>query len=794
MAELASTGWIGKSAKRREDLRLITGKGNYVTDINLPGMLHMVVLRSRHAHAKIRAIRTDRALQAPGVKAILTGEDVVRMMNPMPTIIEMQGFVPIRYYSLAVDRVRYVGEPVVALVAESRYAAEDALEQIEVDYDPLPVVADAEKALLPSAPKLYDDRPDNVIFHFTHKVGDVNEAFREADVVVRERFTNARATATPIECRSCVAEYNQHTGILTLWIGTQRPHVVRDVVAKILGLPEARLRVIAPDCGGGFGVKAGFYPEDSVAGVLATTIGRPVKWWEDRLEHMVATSHGREQIHEMEAGFKKDGTLVGVRDRVIADVGAANLIPYFGFVPVFLGALLLPNTYKVPALDLEVNAVLTNKTPKGAVRGFGVPANVFSIERVMDIAARKLGMDPSDLRRKNMFQPNEFPATNAMQVVYNSGSFVESLDRVLELGKYQEIRREADRLRKEGRFVGVGIGTEVEIGAPNSQVLGLLGFQMGGYDSAVIRIYPSGKVGIFTGAPAHGQGHETTWAMVAADVLGVPIEDITVMQGDTLLCPYSSGTFGSRTSVAVVGAIIKGAEKVREKILRIAGHLLEASPDDLQIAEGKITVKGVPQKTLTLKEVAEAAYVKAYRLPRDIDPGLEITQYFEPAGLATVGNLAHLAMVEVDPETGGFQVLRYHMVGDCGTMINPMLVEGQAHGSIAHGYGFGVLEELVYDENGQLQNGTFMDYLLPTALDVPKIEVNHLVTPDPMTVIGTKGMGEGNGNVTPAVLANAIEDALSPLGVKITALPLKPSAIRAAIDRARAQSSDVHAT
>jgi carbon-monoxide dehydrogenase large subunit len=311
---------------------------------------------------------------------------------------------------------------------------------------------------------------------------------------------------------------------------------------------------------------------------------------------------------------------------------------------------------------------------------------------------------------------------------------------------------------------------------------------MGGYDSAVVRVYPSGKIAIFTGAPGHGQGHETAWAMVAADVLGVPMDDIAVMQGDTLLCPYSSGTYASRTSVAVVGAIIKGAEKIREKILKIAGHLMEANPDDLEIAEGTISVKGVPQKSITLKEVADAAYVKAYRLPREMDPGLEITQFFEPASLCTVGNLAHLAMVEVDAETGGFQVLRYNMVGDCGTLINPMLVEGQAHGSVAHGYGFGVLEELAYDENGQLQNGTFMDYLLPTALDVPKIEVDHLVSPDPMTVIGTKGTGEGNGNVTPAVLANAIEDALSPIGVRITTLPLKPSAIRAAIDKARAES------
>jgi carbon-monoxide dehydrogenase large subunit len=748
----------------------------------------MAILRSRHAHAKILAVRTERAAAVPGVKAILTGQDVARSLNPMPPTVEMPGFIPIHYYSLAVDRVRYVGEPVVALVAESRYAAEDALELVEVDYEPLPVVVDAEQGILPSAPKLYDDRPDNVIFHFTHKVGDVNAAFQAADVVVQERFTNARGTATPIECRGCVAEYNEHTCVLTLWINTQRPHVVRDVVAKVLGLPEARVRVIAPDCGGGFGVKAGFYPEDSIAGLLAMRTGHPVKWWEDRLEHMVATSHAREQVHRIELGFKKDGTLIGLRDKVIADVGTASLIPYFGFVPVFLGALLLPNTYKIPAFDLEIDAVLTNKTPKGAVRGFGVPANVFAIERAMDIAARKLHMDPSDLRRKNMFQPNEFPATNAMQVVYSSGSFVESLDRVLELGEYKEMQKQQERLRKEGRCIGIGMATEVEIASPNSQVLGLLGFQMGGYDSAVVRVYPSGKIAIFTGAPGHGQGHETAWAMVAADVLGVPMDDIAVMQGDTLLCPYSSGTYASRTSVAVVGAIIKGAEKIREKILKIAGHLMEANPDDLEIAEGTISVKGVPQKSITLKEVADAAYVKAYRLPREMDPGLEITQFFEPASLCTVGNLAHLAMVEVDAETGGFQVLRYNMVGDCGTLINPMLVEGQAHGSVAHGYGFGVLEELAYDENGQLQNGTFMDYLLPTALDVPKIEVDHLVSPDPMTVIGTKGTGEGNGNVTPAVLANAIEDALSPIGVRITTLPLKPSAIRAAIDKARAES------
>ncbi len=760
---------VGARVKRREDPRLVCGLAHYVDDIDLPNTLHVAILRSPYAHARIKAIGVEEALKYPGVVAVITGSDLRDQVGLVPVASENRTLRIPKHHVLAVDKVCFVGEGVAAVIAEDRYTARDAADLIRVDYESLPVISDPEKALEQGSPVIHAEWPDNVAFLWTLKQGNLARAFKEAHKVVKQRLAHQRLAPIALEPRGILARYLPGEKELTVWSSTQIPHLLKTQLSLMLQLPENRVRVIAPEVGGGFGSKLNVYAEEGLLGYLALKLNRPVKWIEGRRENIQATIHGRGQVGEVEVAVQKDGTILGLQYKVIADIGAYHQLLTPGIPP--LTGLMLSGSYKIPAIGIEVTGVFTNKMATDAYRGAGRPEATYVVERMMDRVAQELGIDPVKIRQKNFPKPKEFPFKTATGLVYDSGNYQAALDKALKLVGYEKWRREQKKFRKEGRYLGIGLSTYVEICAMGPSAA----MPAGGWESGTVRMEPTGKVTVLTGASPHGQGQETSFAQIVADELGVELDDVAVMHGDTAVVPSGIGTFGSRATAVGGTAVLQAAEKVKEKAREIAAHLLEAAPEDLVFAEGKFSVKGVPKKGITIQQIALEAHI-AKKLPKKMEPGLSATSVFEPSNF-TFPFGTHICVVEVDPKSGGIEIKKYVAVDDCGKVINPLLVDGQIHGGIAQGLGQALYEEVVYDENGQILTGSLMDYALPRAGDLPRFDLARTETPTPVNPLGVKGVGEaGTIGSTPAVV-NAAVDALSPFGVTHIDMPLKPEKI-----------------
>ncbi|MBA3261068.1 MAG: xanthine dehydrogenase family protein molybdopterin-binding subunit [Thermoleophilaceae bacterium] len=777
---------VGQALKRKEDPRMITGRGYYTEDIQLPGMLYAVIVRSPEAHATITSIDTSAAKERDGVVAVYTGEDLAGdFAGPLPMVWAPPG-VEINtpeHWPLKRGEVKHVGDPVAVVVATSRTAAFDAADDVIVDYDPKPVVVDPEQALEDGSPLVWDSFGTNKTHEWAVAGGDFEAAEAEAEVTVEARYVNHRTSGAPIEPRCSVAEARAEK--LTLYSTTQIPHIARFVLSGMLGIAEDKLRVVAPDVGGGFGAKLQVYAEEALVLALAKRLGRPVKWTETRSEHMTTSHHGRDQISYVTLTAKRDGTVTGCRARIIADLGAYQqlLTP---FIPT-LGFPVMGGCYAIPSIDLHFTGVFTNKMPTDAIRGAGRPEATYWIELTMDKLARELGMDPLELRRKNFVRKEQFPFETALGIVYDSGDYHGSLDRLLENFDLDEFRSEQAGLREQGIHRGVGFSTYVEVcGLAPSRAVGPqgVGLQAAFYESANVRVTPTGSAIVYSGISPHGQGLDTSFAQIAGDILGIDPQNVEILHGDTDQGAWGWDTYGSR-SLSVGGeALARAARKVQDKAKRICAALLEAAPEDIELTDGKYQVKGSPDKSMTMAEISGAAHIPPAELPADIEPGLEESSFYDPENFVFPFG-AHACVVDVDAETGKVSVVRYVAVDDCGPAINPMLIDGQVHGGITHAIGQALYEQVVYDEDGQLVTGTFVDYALPTAAEVPGFETDRTETPSPTNSLGVKGIGEaGTIAATPAVTA-AVMDALQPLGVLWLDMPLTPVRVYEAIQAAQ---------
>lgn len=765
---------VGARVPRLEDPRLLTGQGSYVDDHRPAGMLYAAFLRTPHAHARIARIDTSAAQKVPGVAGVLTGEDIARDSKPVRAGSRMPAYRVTSFPALAQGTVRYTGEAVVMVAAESRYVAEDALERVVVEYEPLPAVSDMDAALAPGAPVLHDEAGGNLLLSREFARGDVDAALAGAHLVVHERFRFHRHTAVCMENRGALAEYATGSGLLTLRSSAQCPGLVRDILADLLDLPEHRIRVVASDVGGGFGAKASLYPEEIAVCVMARRLGRPVKWISDRREDLLATSHAWDEIIEAELGVGADGTIAGLRAEVTVDVGAYSIYPWTAAIEPVQTISFLPGPYRLDHYRGRTRGVATCKAPMGPYRGVGRPPAVFVIEGLLDRAARRLGLDPTEIRLRNFIRAEDFPYRSPSGIVWDRSSFTETMLRSREALGWEAARAEAARARASGRWVGAGVASYVELTGIGSAITVSPGMPVPtGTESATIRMDPAGTVTAVFGIASHGQGLETTLAQVVADELGVPLDTVRVVHGDTALSPYGTGTYASRSTVLAGGAGILASRDVRAKMLAIAAHLLEADPADLVVQDGRVAVRGFAERHVSARDVARAAYGGVRRLPRGMEPGLEATRFYDPF-YGTASTATHMAVVEIDPGTFGVRILRYVVTEDCGRIVNPLIVDGQVHGGVAQGVGAALLEELVYSEDGQLLTGTLMDYMVPTASDVPRMEVHHVETPSPTALGGFRGMGEGGTIGAPAVLASAVSDALSGLGLEINELPITP--------------------
>ena len=785
---------IGSEVKRVEDPALLRGEGTYVDDLEFPGMLHAAVLRSPIPHARIKTIDASAALAESGVHCVLVESDLQEMgIGELPAIWVRPGQKSLHHPLLARDTVRYVGEAIAMVAADSRELAEDAVELISVEFEELPPLVDPVAALEDEdAPLLYPEWGDNICVHLVTEGGNAESAFEEADVVLAERMTCQRYSGIPLETRGAIARLERVSrggSGMTIWSSTQVIHHARDIIAQVLGWPEHRLRVIALDVGGGFGPKDHAYPEEILVGALAIKTEQPVKWIEDRREHLTSTVHAREQVHDVELAARKDGVILGLRDRMVSNMGA--LASNVGAGPVSLSRVMLPGPYDVKNYRAEAFGMVTNKVPSGAYRGFGMTQSTFVMERMIDLLAHELEMDPAEVRRKNFIPATSFPYHETITgLTYDSGNYEDALARALKRVDYEGWRQKQEEWREQGRYIGIGLSSYVEMAAfAPSRELRDLGFALSGVDAALLKVDMQGKVSLFTGINSTGQGHQTSFAQVAAEALGVDFDDITVVQGDTASSPYApAGAIASRGGAVCGAAILMAGEKLRDKLQQVAGHMFEAAPEDIEIKNSQVYVKGSPDRSRDFSEVAREALL-GHNLPDGMVPGLEEQAVYDPSGL-TYPYATHIAVVEIDPETGQLQFLRYVVVHDCGTIINPTVVEGQIHGGIAQGIGGAILEEFAYSDDGQPLATSFMDYLLPTATDMPDIEVEHTVTPSPVTPGGMKGMGEGGAIAAPAAVGNAVDDALSPFGVRVRSTPLSPSHIWQLIQDAKGGSSN----
>ncbi len=761
---------IGAPMLRKEDAELITGQARFVDDISLPGMLHLAFVRSQQAHATITSIDTKSALAIPGVEAVFTADDLPFAAGvpcaSNPTGDAKQPPRPV----LAQGKVRMVGEPIAIVAAGSRAAAEDGVAAVQVDYEPLPVVVDAEQALDPGAPQLHDEAPGNLCCTIPYETEGFDEAVKDADVVVRQRIVNQRLTPVAMEPRGVVAQYVPSSDEVLLYTSTQVPHFVRTFVAVVNGVSEAKVRVIAPDVGGGFGSKLQTYAEEFAAVAASKALGgTPVKWIETRAENMVATVHGRDQIQDAELYATSDGRILGLKLHVISNMGAylQLLSPTIPHLTLFMA----PGVYDIPNFSCRVDCVFTNTTPVDAYRGAGRPEATHLIERMVDLLALRLDMDPADVRRQNFVR--EFPYTSATGLVYDSGDYDKSLDHALELVEYDELRERQRSARAEGRLLGIGLSTYVEVcGLAPSAVTKAIGVGAPGWESSTIRLHPTGTATVITGTSPHGQGHATSWSQIVESELGIPFESVEVIHGDTAFAPYGLGTYGSR-SLAVGGtSLYLSIQKVRDKARKIAAHALEVAEDDLEFEEGRFAVKGAPDRGMTIQEVIGAAW-SADSLPEGVEPVLEATTFFDPPNF-TFPFGCHVCVAEVDPETGAVSIERYVAVDDCGKVINPTIVDGQIAGGVAQSIGQALYEETVYDESGQLVTASIVDYLVPGAPEIPHVESSRTVTPSPTNPLGAKGIGEAGTIAASAAVVSAVCDAI---GVAHLDMPLKPERV-----------------
>ena len=760
--------YVGRSVKRTEDPRMIQGLAHYVDDIRLPDTLHAVFVRSIYAHARIKSVDVTEAKKAPGVVAVYTGPDVAKI-GPVPCGAAIPDMKLPDHRVLAGNKVYFVGHPIAVVVAENKYAARDAADLIQVDYEELPVVMDEEKAAAKESPVIHEQFGTNIAYKLTAGEGDIEAALKSADKIVRQKIVNQRLAPIAMEPRGVLARYYRGEQELTLWTSTQIPHLARTSIAVMLGMPENKLRLIAPEVGGGFGSKLNVYAEEALMGWISMQLDRPVKWIEGRRENMQSTIHGRGQAGYIEVACKKDGTITGLRYNVFADMGS-----YFQLltpaIPTLTG-LMLSGCYKIPAIQMNVTATFTNKMSTDAYRGAGRPEATFVIERALDLVAVELGLDPIAVRRTNFPAPfgAENPFKTATGLFYDSGDYELSLNKALEISNYDKLHADQKQSRSEGRIVGIGLSTYVEICAigPSSAA------PAGGWESATVRIEPTCKVTILTGTSPHGQGQETSFAQIAGDHLGVNINDVTVIHGDTAIVQYGIGTFGSRGTAVGGTAVYMALEKLKAKATTLAAHLLQTDPGKVTFADGKFTAEG--GKSMTIQEVALAAHL-ARSLPPDMEPGLSATSFFEPKNF-TFPFGTHIAMVEIDRETGEIHFKRYVAVDDCGKVINPLLVHGQVHGGIVQSLGQALYEEVVYDDQGQLLSGTLMDYAVPRASMIPWMELDRTETPSPVNPMGVKGVGEaGTIGATPAIVS-AVVDALAPFGIRHLDMPIKPETI-----------------
>jgi carbon-monoxide dehydrogenase large subunit len=771
----------GRSRKRKEDAKLLTGQTNWTDNMVLPGLLHFAVLRSPMAHATVLSVDVSGALEVPGVVAAFSGKDLQAEMASLPCAWPVTpDMVHPDHLPLAVDEVRYVGDAVAVVVARDRYTAADALEAIAVEYDPLPAVTDMEEALAEGAPLVHSDKGTNKCFVWPFEQGDWAATAAEADVVVKRRLIQQRLLPTAMEPRSVVVAPIAAADEYTVYSATQIPHILRVMLAMVTGIGEHKIRVIAPDVGGGFGSKLDVYAEEVLALLLARRLGRPVKWTEARTENYQATIHGRDQIQDMELAFTRDGTLLGVKADILADMGAYLQLVTPG-VPI-LGAFMFNSIYKMEAYSFTCTGVFTTKTPTDAYRGAGRPEATFAIERMMDESAVELGMDPLELRRKNWIRHEEFPYTTIAGITYDSGNYEAATDKATSLFDYEALRREQAERRQRGDKVqlGVGISTFTEMcGLAPSRVLGSLSYGAGGWEAAQIRMLPTGKVEVVTGTTPHGQGHVTSWSQIAADALGVPFEDVEVIHGDTDSSPKGMDTYGSRSLVVGGVAVHLAAGKVIEKARRVAAHLLEAAEDDVEFNAGTFSVKGSPEAKTTIQEVALATFA-AHNLPEGMEPTLDSDMVFDPEDFSYPHG-THLCAMEVDTETGFSKIRKYVCVDDVGNVINPLIVEGQVHGGLAQGIGQALYEEAIYDAEGNLVTGSMVDYLVPSAADLPDFTTDRTETPSTTNPLGVKGVGEAGAIASPPAVINAIVDALRPFGVDDVVMPATPERVWRAI-------------
>jgi carbon-monoxide dehydrogenase large subunit len=775
--------YVGRSLLRREDGRLLTGRGQFIADLELPRMLHAAFIRSPVAHARIRSVDLSHAAAAPGVALALSGADLVRLLPPLP---DTQLSLPSKWTSrvehefhnpqqpgLAHDKVRHVGEAVAVIVAASRYAAEDAAELVGLDLEPLTAVVTAEAALAPGAPLIHEYLQTNLFGAFSMGKGDVDAAMAGAPHKLQRRFYHHRYAAMPMECRGVAAIHDPRTDSITIWSATQVVHWVRREVATILGMPEARVRCLALDVGGGFGLKGHVYPEDLVIPFLARRLGRPVRWIEDRHEHLQCSAHSRDQLHEVEVGFDDDGHILALRDKFIVDCGAWN--PIGGGVP-YNTAAHLTGPYKIDHLAVSARTAATNKVPNTAYRGAGRPEAVFAMERIIDLVAGSLRLEPAEVRRRNMISAAEMPYRPGIlyrdgeEIVYDSGDYPGALQKALDaVGGVAGFRRRQQEARRHGRYLGLGIGCYVE------------GTGVGPFEGATVRIDPSGKVYVSSGAASQGQGMETIFAQVVADMWQVAPDDVVISLADTAVIPSGSGTFASRSTVTLSAAIHQASERLREKAFAIAANLLECAAADLELRDAGIGVVGVPGAAVSLAQVAHAARPGwDHGRPQGIEAGLEETRYWEPPTV-TWSYAAHVAIVDVDPEIGRVTIDKYAVAHDCGVVVNPLLVEGQIAGGTAQGLGGILFEDIAYDPEGQLLVGSLADYMVPTAGDMPEMVLVHQHSPSSLNPLGVKGVGEGGAVAPPAAIANAVSDALAPFGAEFNATPIKPEQIVKAV-------------
>ena len=765
--------WFGTPIKRREDPRLVTGTAQFIDDIKLPGMLHAMFVRSPYAHAKVRSIETGAAAALPGVVAVITGEEAAAFVPPFPA---NRGPKQPPRFALSAGTVRRVGEAVAVVLAEDRYTAADAVEAVQVEWEPLPAVSDPEAAMAEGAPQLWEDFPGNTVIRDSpFGGGDIDAAFAQAEVVIRQRMVSARLAPSAIETRGCVVSAEKWDRRLTAWATTQAPHRLKATLAQMTGLPEGQVRVIAPEMGGGFGAKGNVYHEEAMVAALALRFGRPVKWLESRSEAFNGTSHGRGQVVYAELASKRDGTMLGLRMNLIADLGHTCDFSTVG--QVGNTQRLAPNVYQIPAVHITLSEAITNRTPTAAYRGAGRPEAIYFMERLVDLLAAELKMDPVELRRRNFIPADVFPYRTVTGLTYDSGNYQGALDALLAQSNYEALVRERDAARASGRLVGLGLSCYVESCGPAEPQRG--GGEMA-FEYGAVRVNRSGAVELVTGVSAHGQGHETTFAQIAAEVLGIDPEQVTLIEHDTAAVPQGVGTFGSRSMIMGGSAVYLSLRDVEAKMRRIAASMLDASEDDLQFVNGRIEPVDAPSRGVSFVEVVQ----RAYAAPLEGDqPGLEAQHMYASRGM-TFPFGAYLCMAEVDRDTGEVTLLRFEGVDDCGPVVNPLIVAGQVHGGIAQGLGQALCEEVVYDDNGQMLTGTFMDYAMPTAEMLPTMNIGHTVTPSPVTPMGLKGVGEAGTIGSLPAIVNAVMDALAPLGITHVDPPLLPLKVWQAIQGA----------